>query len=198
MTSDILLRRSGAAEGRSAASQRERILCAAGFLFYQHGYRAVGIDRVIAEAGVAKATFYKHFSAKNALIIAWIERAEATLTEAAAPQDGPRPLTDWALSAIRRARRDWAMGCSFQTAAAEFSDPDHPAHAAAAAAKERLLASLNARARAEGLAEPEAAAEALFLIVEGALASVRMFGPRAPLAHASAAICRLTGAPPPP
>ncbi|WP_373353564.1 TetR/AcrR family transcriptional regulator [Pseudoroseicyclus sp. CXY001] len=173
---------------------RERLLQTAGFLFYQHGYRATGIDRVLAEAGVAKATFYKHFPSKDVLIVAWLERVGATLQDAAPPADGPRPLTAWGESVIRRAARDWAMGCPFQVAAAEYSDPFHPVHAAAASVKKRLLADLTGRARAEGLEPPEPAAEAVWLLIEGILASVRLFGPRAPLAHAPAALRRLTGA----
>ncbi|NDV01389.1 TetR/AcrR family transcriptional regulator [Pseudoroseicyclus tamaricis] len=192
---DVLEQQDVAEAARQGGPVRERILTAAGFLFYQHGYRAVGIDRVVAEAGVAKATFYKCYGSKDALIVAWIERCAATLRDAASPADGPRPLTEWGLSAIRRAQRDWAMGCAFQTAAAEFSDPHHPVHAAAAHVKRRMIAGLATRAEAEGLDAPEAAAEAVFLFVEGVLASVRMFGARAPLAHAPAALCRLTGAP---
>eukprot|EP01036_Dinobryon_divergens_P021358 gene21358-29320_t len=61
------------------ASARDRILAAAGPLFYRDGYRAVGVDRVITMSGVAKATFYKHFPAKDDLIIAWLDRADAQM-----------------------------------------------------------------------------------------------------------------------
>ena len=52
---------------------RERILLTAHDLFYREGIRATGIDRVIAEAGVTKVTFYRHFPSKNALISAFLE-----------------------------------------------------------------------------------------------------------------------------
>jgi len=52
---------------------RERILLTAHDLFYREGIRATGIDRVIAEAGVTKVTFYRHFPSKNALICAFLE-----------------------------------------------------------------------------------------------------------------------------
>lgn len=52
---------------------RERILITAHGLFYQHGIRATGIDRIIAESGVAKATFYRHFPSKSDLIRAFLE-----------------------------------------------------------------------------------------------------------------------------
>jgi AcrR family transcriptional regulator len=54
-------------------SARERVLRAAYALFYRDGIRATGIDRVIAEAGVTKVTFYRHFPSKNDLIRAFLE-----------------------------------------------------------------------------------------------------------------------------
>ena len=53
---------------------RERILATAARLFYAQGVRATGIDRIIAEAGVAKATLYYHFPAKTDLVRAWLRR----------------------------------------------------------------------------------------------------------------------------
>ena len=49
-------------------SARERILTTAHDLFYRDGLRATGIDRIISESGVAKLTFYRHFSSKDVLI----------------------------------------------------------------------------------------------------------------------------------
>lgn len=53
-------------------SARDRILLTAHDLFYEHGIRATGIDRVIAEAGVTKVTFYRHFPSKNDLILSFL------------------------------------------------------------------------------------------------------------------------------
>lgn len=52
---------------------RERILATAYRLFYREGIRATGIDKVIAEAGVTKVTFYRHFPSKDALILAFLD-----------------------------------------------------------------------------------------------------------------------------
>jgi AcrR family transcriptional regulator len=60
-------------QGRPNLPARERILLTAHDLFYREGIRATGIDRVIAEAGVTKVTFYRHFPSKNALICAFLE-----------------------------------------------------------------------------------------------------------------------------
>ena len=52
---------------------RERILATAYRLFYREGIRATGVDKVIAEAGVTKVTFYRHFPSKDALILAFLD-----------------------------------------------------------------------------------------------------------------------------
>jgi AcrR family transcriptional regulator len=172
-------------------SARDRILSVAGPLFYREGYRAIGIDRVIAEADVAKATFYKHFPSKDDLIVAWITRAEARSSQGLPPEDGPDPLSAYVDAMIAMARQGSCMGCTYQGTAAEFAAPAHPAHAAAIGVKTRVLETLETRARAQGLTEPRATAEAVFLFLEGIWAAVRMFGPNAPLRHAETAARRL-------
>jgi AcrR family transcriptional regulator len=172
-------------------SARDRILAVAGPLFYREGYRAIGIDRVIAEADVAKATFYKHFPSKDDLIVAWITRAEERSAHGLPPEDGPAPLTAYVDAMIAMARQGGCMGCTYQGTAAEFSAPSHPAHAAAMGVKRRVLATLEARALAQGLTHPRATAEAVFLFLEGIWAAVRMFGASAPLAGAETAARRL-------
>ncbi len=172
-------------------SARDRILNVAGPLFYRDGYRAIGIDRVIAEADVAKATFYKHFPSKDDLIVAWIARAEERSTQSLPPVDGPEPLTAYVDRMIAIARQGGCMGCTYQGTAAEFSDPTHPAHAAAMGVKRRVIDNLEARARAQGLADPQTTAQSVFLFLEGVWASVRMFGASAPLAQAETAVRRL-------
>ncbi len=172
-------------------SARDRILNTAGPLFYREGYRAVGIDRVIAEADVAKATFYKHFPSKDDLITAWIARAEAGSSQGIPPEDGLEPLTAYVDAMLAIARQGQCMGCTYQGSAAEFHDPAHPAHAAAIGVKTRVLATLETRARNQGLSQPRQTAEAVFLFLEGVWASVRMFGDEAPLAGAETAVRRL-------
>jgi AcrR family transcriptional regulator len=172
---------------------RDRILDAAGPLFWRDGFRAIGVDRVIAESGVAKATFYKHFPAKDDLIVAWLLRAEEMSLAAAPPEDGPAPLTAFAHRMIDMARGPQCLGCTWQGSAAEFADPAHPAHAAGLAVKERTLAALVRRAARQGLADPDGAGERVFLLLEGVWAAARMWGPaRAPLSQAKEAVDRLT------
>ena len=58
------------------SAARRRLLDTATRLFYAEGIRAAGIDRIIAEAGVAKATFYNHFPSKDDLVLAYIEEQD--------------------------------------------------------------------------------------------------------------------------
>jgi AcrR family transcriptional regulator len=172
---------------------RDRIVDVAGPLFYREGYRAIGVDRVIAEAGVAKATFYKHFPAKDDLIVAWVARSEERSAKSLPPVDGPLPLIAYADHMIDIAGKVWCMGCTYQGTAAEFSDPAHPAHAAALGVKRRVIAQLHLRAQNQGLPDAQAQAERVFLFLEGVWAATRMFGAEAPLTHAKDAIRKLIG-----
>ena len=59
---------------------RERILSTAYALFTRRGVRAVGIDEIISQSGVAKATMYRHFPTKNDLVLAVLQRREQLWT----------------------------------------------------------------------------------------------------------------------
>src|SRR3954468_18483850 len=72
---------SGATAGRRQTA-RERILDTAYELFSRHGTRAVGVDRIIAECGIAEMTLYRNFPSKDALILAFLERRDELWTRA--------------------------------------------------------------------------------------------------------------------
>jgi AcrR family transcriptional regulator len=114
---------------------RDRLLDAAGRLFYAEGIRAVGIDRILDEAGAAKASLYSHFSSKDALVAAYLD-ARATDTrgiiEAGLERAGRDPRARL-LALFDGAKEitgaDGFRGCPFQRAAAELNDVAHPGHA---------------------------------------------------------------------
>src|SRR6185503_9715040 len=89
------------------------------------GLRAVGVDTIIAESGVAKATFYKHFPAKDDLVVAYLEKVDGIWSgqlHAAAEAAGPDPADQLVglFDALATAcRRDGYRGCAFINAAAE-------------------------------------------------------------------------------
>ena len=173
------------------SSPRAGILAAAGPLFHREGYRGVGVDRIIAQSGVAKASFYHHFPAKDDLIVAFIAASERHGAAVLPGLAGDAPLLAYVDALIDIARTPACAGCACQGTAAEFADPAHPAHAAALAVKIRRLEALRLRAERQGLADPAAVAERIFLLLEGVWAVVRMFGDGAPITGAKAAARKL-------
>lgn len=111
---------------------RERLLEAADRLFYAEGIRAVGIDRILTEAGAAKASLYAHFTSKDELVAAYLaNRAEYSRGVIARALDALGPDPRQRLFALF----DFSMGqcddpdfrgCPFQIAAAELPDLNHP------------------------------------------------------------------------
>lgn len=164
------------------AGVRERLLETADNLFYREGVRSVGIDRVLAEAGAAKASLYCHFDGKDGLVAAHIERrnalARAQIEAYVAdipPAERAVRFFDWVLA--------WAKspdfrGCPLQHITAELSDPEHPARVAAAAQRKWLHERFLEWARAAGVAHPSATAGALQVIFDGAIAAAEQDGPQ--------------------
>ncbi|AIR85617.1 TetR family transcriptional regulator [Pantoea rwandensis] len=108
----------------ASAAARDRILLSAQQLFYQQGIRATGIDKVIAAAGVTKVTFYRHFPAKNTLILAFLQtrhqRWMTAFRSALAQQEDlvdalPAALLSWF-------NDDDYRGCAFINTAAELGN----------------------------------------------------------------------------
>jgi AcrR family transcriptional regulator len=154
---------------------RERLVETADRLFYAEGIRAVGIDRVIAEAGVAKATLYAHFPSKDDLILAVLKHREAAVdsffAEATARH---RKRTNDPLRAFFAALKEWVRspgfrGCAFQNAVVELADPAHPGTEFVRGHKQRFHESLAAMVREAAGPAGEAFAPAVSVLVEGAI-----------------------------
>ncbi|GAA4484401.1 TetR/AcrR family transcriptional regulator [Actinoallomurus oryzae] len=116
------------ARRRAESPARRRILDTAGALFYAEGIHTVGIDRVIAEAGVAKATFYHHFPSKDELVRAYVQEQSdrvhaTTVVRGDTPQERILSVFDDLGDFICG---PGFRGCAFVNAAAEYPDPDHP------------------------------------------------------------------------
>jgi AcrR family transcriptional regulator len=156
-------------------SARARILETAFRLFYARGIRAVGVDLIIAESGVAKATFYKHFPAKDELVVAYLDKVDGIWTgqlHTAAEAAGPEPADQLVglFDALGTAcRRDGYRGCAFLNAAAE-SQPGTPVHERTVAHKQAVLAWVRDLATAAGAEDPDLLARSLTLLLDGGLA----------------------------
>lgn len=167
-------------DGRSA---RERILDNASRLFYRDGFRAVGVDTIIAESGVAKMTLYRHFPSKDDLIVAYLERANLEFWEwlepATAGVEDPRDRLLATFEAVGKlSTSPKCLGCTFQATAAEFPDRDNPGHRVAMEHKRAVRGRFRKLAEEAGLREPGVLADQLLLLMDGAFVAARMFGPQ--------------------
>ena len=173
---------------------RQRILQAAFGLFYARGIRAVGVDLLIAESGVAKATFYKHFPSKDALVLAYLGEVDELWTSQlrnAANEVGDEPAKQLVglFDALTNAcQRDGYRGCGFINAAAE-SQPGTAVHDRAIAHKQAVLAWVTDLATRAGAEMPEQLARSLTLLLDGGLASGALDADPA-AAHQAAAIAK--------
>lgn len=160
--------------GTASRPARERLLTAAGELFYEAGIAATGVDAVLARAGVSPATMYAHFAGKDALVAAYLERRheawrqtwDEVLAERGDPVDRLLSLFD-AVSRYR-SQQGSRRGCAFLAAATELA-PAHPGHRWLDADTRLLVDRLRDLASAAGLADPDDAAATLQLFYDGAL-----------------------------
>ncbi len=186
-------------------SARDRILDTAFRLFYAHGIRGVGVDTIIAESDVAKATLYKHFPSKDELALAYLDRADAAwlcALRTAAQAAGPRPrdqLVGMFDALATTCRRDGYHGCAFINTAAEVP-PGSPVHVRTVAHKQAVRDWIRDLSAQAGARNPDALAGGLTLILDGALsAGVLDADPAVPAAaaHAAAALVDALCPPPP-
>jgi AcrR family transcriptional regulator len=151
---------------------RRRLLDTATRLFYAEGIHAVGIDRIIAEAGIAKATFYNHFPSKDDLVLAYIEEQDRLGREATAalPKQPPRKMIEAVMGRISQAvvAGPW-RGCPFLNAAAEYPDPDSPVRRAIDARRAWYHGMLRQLLAADGDPAPSVTASLLVALSDGLL-----------------------------
>ena len=166
-----------------ASEKRDGLIDTALELFNRDGYHATGIDKILAESGVAKMTLYKHFKSKDELILAalarrdrrwrrWLERATGRRTET--PHER--------LLAVFGALGQWFVspefqGCMFIRAAGEYGETGNPIHMAAARHQSDVLHLLRELCAAAGAARPAQLARRLMLLIQGATVIAQVHGP---------------------
>jgi AcrR family transcriptional regulator len=152
---------------------RARLLEAAQRLFYGEGIHAIGVARIVSEAGVTKATFYDQFAGKDELVREYLEamhRGDVTMveTETARRSGDPRQaLLALFEVAAERGRDPGYRGCPYINAAAEYPDPTHPARVVIEQHRTWLHDRFSALLSAAGHPEPESAAHMLVLLWDG-------------------------------
>lgn len=165
---------------------RERILAASYDLFVERGVRAVGINEIIATAGVARASFYSHFPSKNDLILAFLERRRSEFTvgflSAESQRRGESPKEQ--LLAIFDIFDEWFQsedftGCPYIRSLVE-AGPDDGAGAASAGYLREMRAGVESVAQAIGLEDPADFAECWMILLQGSVVAAMGTGYTAP------------------
>jgi AcrR family transcriptional regulator len=180
---------------RLSRQQREaQVLDTAARLFYARGVHEVGMDELVRATGLGKATVYRLYPTKDALVAAYLRRLataigtaiEEQITAHAADPGG-------ALLAILDAieadlRRPGFRGCPFNNASIEFDDPQHPARVQARGYREQLRGTLSrlavqlTRGTGAGSGDGESLGSQLAVLIDGAYTSAAHLGPDGPAA----------------
>ena len=155
---------------------RTRLLGTATRLFYLEGLHSVGIDRIVAEAHVTRATLYRHFPSKDDLVVAYLTEADqairgqvaAARAGAGSPLEVVRAVAEGIAAGIRS---PGFRGCAFLNAAAEYPDPAHPVHRAVLAHREWFLDTVTELLALTGESPPEPAGRHFVMLRDGAMAA---------------------------
>ncbi|MHC5256345.1 TetR/AcrR family transcriptional regulator [Streptomyces sp. UC4497] len=167
--------------GRTSEA-RTRLLSTATRIFYTEGIHSVGVDRIIEEAQVTRATLYRHFKGKEELVLAYLQLADQGIrgqVEDVRAQELPAPDT---VRAVARTitegiRSSGFRGCAFLNAAAEYPDPSHPVHQAVLAHRQWFLETAVELLGQAGCAPADEAGRHFVMLRDGAMAAGCLFDP---------------------
>lgn len=164
------------------AEKKSHLVQVARDLFNRLGYRATGVDQVIAEAGIAKTTLYRHFETKEDLIVAVLHEIDDQYREAM------RQFVDRKTSDPKQKigatfgyleswfKEDTFFGCPFICAAKEYCERSSPVFQEAVLHKRLMIAYFEELARAAKLKNPKRIAEEINLLHEGAISVAHVTG----------------------
>lgn len=181
----------------SDGDARERILSAAAQLFYQRGIHQVGVDEIVTAAGVAKATLYRNFGSKDAVVTEWLRRHDQAWRgwlkrRVEARAVAPRKRLLAVFDALEEwFRSDDFRGCAFINSAVELANPAHPAFETSAHHKDAVRTYLLDLARQAGVADPDTLAAHMALLMEGAIVLALLRSDPSPAREARQAAERL-------
>lgn len=155
---------------------RDRMLEVASRLFYRHGVRAIGMEQIVEESGIAKTTIYRHFPTKDALVGAYLEREDTefwaqwdqVVAGAGTPLGKLEALCAWIGERVKRERY---RGCPQLNVAAEFADENHPAKLVSRRHKRAMLARLTSLCSEAGADDPDMVGAQIALLFDGAFQS---------------------------
>lgn len=163
------------------ADKRELLVSKAMELFAEGGYTAVGIDRILAEAGVAKMTLYKYFPSKTDLILEVLTKRDDYFRTSLRAAAESKKTTATKIQALFTWHDEWFNrpdfnGCMFINAAAEFHDRDSPIHLMAARHKELIVDYIESILKIEYGARSRKLARQINLLLDGAIDAAHVIG----------------------
>ena len=173
---------------KKEVAPKDQVFQTAARLFYQNGYRAIGVDTIAAESGIGKMTLYRHYPSKDDLIVAYLKDSDELFWNnfEQVTKDAPTPREK--LLAFFQSLQDYVKtpacyGCPFLNVATEYPETDHPGHQVALEHKQAVRARFRQLAKEAGAKKPDILANQLFLLMDGAYMASRMFGTKNPAAH---------------
>ena len=173
---------------KKEVAPKDKVFQTAARLFYQDGYRAIGVDTIAAESGIGKMTLYRHYPSKDDLIVAYLKDSDATFwngfeqltKDAATPREKLlvffQGLQDYVTTPA-------CYGCPFLNVATEYPETDYPGHQVAIEHKQTVRAKFRKLAKEAGAKNADMLADQLFLLMDGAYMASRMFGAKNPASH---------------
>jgi len=166
---------------KRATTAKAKLFQTAARLFYQHGYRAIGVDTIAAEAGIGKMTLYRHFPSKDELIVAFLRHKDHEFWEYFEQSTKDAPTARAKLLAFFEALRWYVVspacyGCPFINVTSEYPEVEYVGHQVALEHKQSVRVRFTQLAREAGARQPEALANALLLLMDGAYMAARMYG----------------------
>lgn len=173
---------------KTESTPKEKLFQKAARLFYQHGYRAIGVDTIAAESGIGKMTLYRHYPSKDDLIVAYLKDSNELFWKNFERITKAAPTPREKLLAFFESLQDYAntsacYGCPFLNVATEYPETDYPGHQIALEHKQSVRAKFRELAKNAGAHEPSVLADQLFLLMDGAYMASRMFGAKNPAMH---------------
>lgn len=154
---------------------QKRILEVADQFFYADGVRATGTEKIMSLAEVAKATFYRHFASKDALVLAYLENRDQALWDYLAQPTPPKNLREALIKFEQMANWPEIIGCPFLRIASEFPDPAHPFHRRAIEHQNKIIDYLIDLLEPFAI-EKRAAAAAILSVIDGAFSMRMLYG----------------------
>jgi AcrR family transcriptional regulator len=155
---------------------RERILDTAYDLFSQHGVRAVGVDRIVAESGVAKMSLYRHFPSKDELVLSFLQEREQRWTNdwLGAEVERRGATAAGRMLAIFDVFGEWFQladfeGCSFINVLLEFDDRESPVRQATVGYLTNIRSFVSGLAAEAGAPDPDALAHKWHILMKGSI-----------------------------